>query len=80
MKLEDAGSSRLGTGCASCWPPIVLLRPSRWLLWEALTRLGWFCLRILIFADPTTIMGPILDMVAVLLDVEAVLYEESDDA
>jgi hypothetical protein len=37
---------------------------------------GGFCLRTLSFSRPTTIMGPILDMVAVFHDVEGVICEE----
>jgi hypothetical protein len=45
MKLEDAGSPQLGTGCASCWPPIVSLHPSLWSLWAALTHLVDFAFK-----------------------------------
>jgi hypothetical protein len=37
--------------------------------------IGGFWLRILSFADPTTIVGPILDTVAVSRDVEGASYE-----
>jgi hypothetical protein len=41
-KLEDVVSSRWGSGCASCLPPFVSLRPSLWMLCVALTRLVVF--------------------------------------
>jgi hypothetical protein len=42
MKLEDVRSPRWGIGCASYWPPFVLIHPLVWSLWAALTRLVGF--------------------------------------
>jgi hypothetical protein len=42
----------MGHRCANCWPPVVSLRSSLWLLWTALTHLDIFFLRILSFGRP----------------------------
>jgi hypothetical protein len=42
MKLEDGESPQWGSGCASCWPTLVLLRYSLWFLWATLIQLVSF--------------------------------------
>jgi hypothetical protein len=58
----------------------VLLRPTFWLLWVAPTQLAGFSFKRSSLADPTAIVGPIIDMVAISHDVEGTSYEELGDA
>jgi hypothetical protein len=61
MKLEDVGSCRWGTRCASYRPLFVSFRPSLWSLWAALTHLADFTFKPRALADPLAIEESIGD-------------------
>jgi hypothetical protein len=54
-------------GALKYWSSFVSLHPSLWLLWAALTHRWVSPSKPWAFADPTAIMGPILDTVATFL-------------
>jgi hypothetical protein len=58
MKIEDVRAPRWSSGCASWYPPFVLLRPSLWLLWPALTRLAGFTFKPKALVDPQQSWDP----------------------